>query len=425
MLTFKKGVFPHEAKLTSSSQIVAAHLPTKVILPLQQHIGAQCEPLVKIGDKVTICQKIAESNNPNSVPIHASISGTVVDIADYATPLGFETRSIVIEQGNAAEAQPKLPQADYSQQQLLDVIKEAGIVGLGGAAFPTHLKLQPKQHVDTLILNGCECEPYLTSDHRLMLEHAKEIIMGLRVEMKVLGVSKAYIAIESNKSDAMLALQKELPNNSEIAVVALKTKYPEGAEKILIKAVTGRYCRHTKLPSEVGVVVSNVATAKAIHDAVYLGKPLIERVVTVTGAVANPQNLLVRIGTPVRELLDFCKASNFQMLIVGGPMMGISQYTDQVPVINGTTGILVFDHAEEQHISHCIRCGRCVDACPYNLLPTTIAKASQKGMYMLAELHYAMECMECGCCAYVCPSKIPLVQHIRLAKAEIAKRKQK
>jgi electron transport complex protein RnfC len=426
MFTFKKGVLLPEEKLTAKSPIVVAPLPDKVVIPLQQHIGAPCEPLVKVGERVRIYQKIADTKIPNSAPIHASASGTVVDIADFPSPLGVDAKSIVIERNGDKE--PDLRKKDvesYSSKRLLELVRESGIVGLGGAAFPTHLKLQPQKPVDTIILNGSECEPYLTSDHRLMLEHAQDIIMGLRVEMKILGVQKAYIGIEDNKRDAVLSLQKFVENDKTIKVVELKTKYPEGAEKILIKAILNRECPHSSLPSEVGVVVSNVATAKAIYDAVYYERPLIERVVTVTGAVKKPQNLLVRIGTPLKILLDFCKSSEPQKIVVGGPMMGVAQYTDQVPVTKATTGIVVFDKPVEERPMHCIRCGRCVDACPYNLVPTTIAKASEKGKFQLAELYHAMECMECGCCSYVCPSNIPLVQHIRVAKAEIMKGKKK
>lgn len=423
--SFKKGVHPREEKLTQDKPIILGPIPKKVIIPLQQHIGQACEPIVNIGDKVKLYQKIAEPKGKISAAVHSSICGKVVDICEFPTPLGISTKSIVIERNDEKEQQLDFDKSadNYNPRQLLDLIREAGVVGLGGACFPTHIKLQPTKPIDTLIVNGCECEPFLTNDHRLMLEKAEEIIKGAKIELKILGIEKAMIAIERNKEDSIAHFEKLLKDEKDISVVCLKTKYPQGAEKILIKAVLNRNCRHSALPMDVGVIVSNVATAKAIYNAVYYKKPLVERVVTVTGDVNSPQNILVRIGTLVRDLINFCNGyrGTPAKLIAGGPMMGVANYTDEVPVTKGTTGILVLNRLQEETKIHCVNCSRCVDACPYNLLPTTIAKASEKSNWQLAELYHAMECMECGCCAYVCPSKIPLVQHIRLAKAEIAK----
>jgi electron transport complex protein RnfC len=419
--SFKRGVHLRDSKLSADAKIVQAPVPKRVVIPLLQHIGAPCEPLVKIGDKVKRYQKIADTKAPCSAPIHASISGTVTDISKHPSPNGTNVLSIVIEQsGEDGSAPKKDTKADrLSPEQLLERIREAGIVGMGGAGFPTHIKLKPKTKVDTVVLNGSECEPFLTADHRLMVEHAEEIMKGLELEMKILKVRRAIVAIEENKQEAVEEMRKFA--NKRIEVIPLKTKYPEGAEKILIKAVLGRECAHTRLPSGVGVVVSNVATAKAIHDAVYYRKPLTERVVTVTGDVSEPKNFMVRIGTPIHDLISICGAGNPDKIISGGPMMGVAQYTDKVPVSKTCNGVLVISKAVDETPLHCIRCGRCVDACPYFLVPTEIARAAEHGRFGLADHLHAKECMECGCCSYVCPSNIPLVQHIRVAKAETLK----
>jgi electron transport complex protein RnfC len=426
-LTFKKGVHPSWERVGGAKQSVKFLDPKKVIIPLQQHIGAVCDPLVNIGDSVSCYQKIGDSRQSISAAVHSSVSGNVIDICDYFSPSGFLVKSVIIE--SSMQNGPVLgsdPDVDsYGQKKILDIIRDSGIVGLGGAGFPAHIKLQPSKPVDTLIVNGCECEPYLTCDYSLMLENTQDIIEGIRLELKVLGIRNAFIALEANKPDAIAAFGRLLEADKDISVAVLRTKYPQGAEKLLIYSVLGRVCRHSALPMDAGVIVSNVATAKAIFDAVYYRKPLVERIVTVAGAVKNPQNILVKIGTPVRDIIDFCGGyvGKPKKLVVGGPMMGVANYTDEIPVTKLTGGILVLDNVPDETVVPCINCGRCVDVCPYNLLPTTIAKASQKENWQLAQLYYAAECMECGCCSYVCPSKIPLVQHIRLAKLEMARRK--
>ena len=318
-----------------------------------------------------------------------------------------------------------------SSEQILNIIKEAGIVGMGGATFPTHVKLSPPpgKDIDTMILNGAECEPYLTSDHRLMIERPEDVVFGLMAFMKVLNVKKGFIGIENNKPDALEAVYNAAKDKEGIEVVALKTKYPQGAEKQLIHACTGREVPSGGLPADAGVVVNNVGTAAAVANAIKKGMPLIERIVTVTGkGVKNPKNLLVKIGTSFREIIEQCGGFSGTpgKVIAGGPMMGIAQYSIDVPVIKGTSGILVLTE-EETMIpapSNCIRCGKCVEVCPINLMPVYISNYSLQDKFEQAEASNAMDCIECGSCSFVCPAKRPLVDSIRVAKREIlAKRK--
>ena len=466
MAFFTGGVHPSYNKLTANKEIKAAKIPKKVILPLSQHTGAVCEPLVNVGDEVKIGQKIAESKAYVSAPIHASISGRVIDISEQLSPLGNKVKSITIISGRKIEwhglvkprentealtkeqiidmseiatrnlpasARSKMAISEHAQEHaphlsagsVLDIIKEAGIVGLGGAMFPTHVKLNVKdKKIDTVILNGAECEPYLTCDHRLMLEQPDKIINGLKLIMKAVGAEKAYIGIEDNKKDAVELLTKKLKNEKNIEVKELKTIYPHGAEKMLICSITQRKVPPRKLPLDVGVVVSNVQTAKAVYDAVYEGKPLIERIVTVTGDVKNPQDMLVKIGTPFKDLIEECGgyAKEPFKLIAGGPLMGIAQPNADVPVIKGTSGILALSKIEIEKEKPCIKCAACVDVCPVILMPNIIAEYSKHERYDDADKVFALDCFECGCCSFVCPSKIPLVERIKKAKAEIIKK---
>ncbi len=318
-----------------------------------------------------------------------------------------------------------------SQKEIVEIIKQAGIVGMGGAMFPTHVKfaIPEGKKVDTIVINGAECEPMLTCDHRIMLEYTADVVMGIKLILKVSGAKKAIIGIEQNKPDAIKTLTEKAADHSDIEVVGLRTRYPQGAEKMLIYALTGRKVPCGGLPLDIGVVVNNVGTAKAIYDAVYKGKPLIERVVTITGDVKKPQNLLVKVGTSFAELIKQCNGTEGTpvKIINGGPMMGIAQSTDEVPVLKGTSGILVQNKETvvKDKERDCIRCGKCIDVCPMNLMPTMISQYAKKDDFETCSDYNAMDCFECGSCAYACPSKIPLVHWIKIAKAEICKKKAK
>jgi electron transport complex protein RnfC len=365
-----------------------------------------------------------------SAPVHSSISGKVVAISDFPQPSGRMVPSVVIESDGKDEGIPFSDNPDYLNldvDEIKDRIKNAGIVGLGGAAFPTSVKLSPPKEkpVDTVILNGAECEPYLTADHRLMVERSQEIVMGLKLIMKALGVAEGYIGIENNKPDAIKAMEEGASGEPDIKVLTLKVKYPQGAEKMLIKAVKGREVPSKGLPMDVGVVVQNVGTALAIYEAVRYNKPLIERVVTVTGnGVKEHKNLMVRIGTLISELIEQCGGltEDAAKVISGGPMMGFAQWSLDVPVVKGTSGILVLTEKECIHTDEyfaCIRCGSCIDICPMGLNPSMLSILSEKGRYEETKEYNVFDCFECGSCAYVCPSNRPMVQFMRLAKSQV------
>ena len=439
-LSFKGGVHPlkrihHGKYFSEKSPIKRCSVPDEVILPLTQHIGAPAVSLVKEGDKVDLGQKIAEAGGFVSVPVYASVSGTIKEIKACQTISGIPCASIIIENDHEDRISPDIKKpADISElepKQIVELIKEAGIVGLGGAAFPTHVKLSPppEKKIDTLIINGAECEPYLTADHRVMLEHPKEVIRGTKAVMKALDIKSAYIAIEDNKKDAIKAIE-EAAKNEGIDVKTLKVKYPQGAEKQLIYAVTKRQVPSGKLPMDVGAVVVNVGTAYQISLAVDKGLPLYERVVTVTGSVNQPSNLIIRLGTPISHVISFVGgfSGSVAKIIAGGPMMGITQQNLDAPIVKGSSGILVLDHkmADARAESDCIRCGKCVYVCPMGLEPYLLNAYSEKNDFAAAEKANAFDCMECGCCSYICPANRYLVQSIRLAKAEvIAQRKRK
>ncbi|EOC99838.1 electron transport complex subunit RsxC [Caldisalinibacter kiritimatiensis] len=435
-LTFKGGIHPpHYKKATEGVPIERAKAPETVVIPMQQHIGAPCEPVVKVGDKVKVGQKIGEPKAFVSAPIHSSVSGVVKKITSMNTPTGSKVTCVVIESdGNNEVHETVKPKGDLdslSGKEIVEVVKEAGITGMGGAGFPTHVKLSPPsdKKIDTVILNGAECEPYLTADHRLMLEQPEKVVFGLKAIMKAVGVEKGYIGIENNKPDAVEAMEKVVANEPNIEVASLVTKYPQGDEKRLINAVTGREVPSGGLPMDVGVVVNNVGTAAAIADAIQTGMPLIERIVTITGsAIKEPKNLIVKIGTSFKEVIEQCEGYKGQLgkIVSGGPMMGIAQFTDEVPVIKGTSGILVLNEKEAKvpDPQPCIRCGKCVDICPVNLQPLFLSQFSLRKMYDEADKYHILDCIECGSCSFVCPSKRPLVEAIRVGKREvIAKRK--
>jgi len=394
---------------------------------------------VKAGDYVKRGQVIAETAAFITSPIHASISGTVKELKAFPHPVLGECDAVLIE-GDGRDVSheaisPRKDAASLKRDEILDIIKKCGIVGLGGAAFPAHVKLAPPKGktIDTVLLNGAECEPYLNCDYRLMLEKAEEILKGLAVIMKALSVEKAFIAIEDNKPDAISAMQRALNKNDrlytiyDIRVIALKTKYPQGGEKQLIKAVLGKEVPPGKLPFDAGCVVSNVGTAYAAYEAVYYNKPLYERVVTFSGSsIGEPQNLLVRIGTRVSDLIAVLGGVKEEAgkVVFGGPMMGIAQYTRDVPIIKGTSGVLFLTGKEAApgYEYPCIRCARCLDVCPVNLMPTRIFQYARKERWEDAEALHPVDCMECGACAYECPSRIPLVHYIKITKARLIKK---
>jgi Na+-translocating ferredoxin:NAD+ oxidoreductase subunit C len=434
--TFPGGIYPDCCKnLSKDSKIRQAKLPLQVIIPLIQHIGAPCKPVVKPGDAVKAGTLIAQSEKFISAPIHSSISGVVKAIKKSAHPVLGNCEAVIIESDQKDEKAYNLSACpddieNLTPEDIREKTKSAGIVGMGGAAFPTHVKLSPPKdkNLDIFILNGAECEPYLTCDDRMMQEHSHEIIKGMLLIMRAIGVGKGIIAIEDNKPKAIESMSAAIEGlritSYELRVTKLPTKYPQGGEKQLIKVLTGREVPALKLPFDVGCVVDNVQTAYAIYEAVYFNKPLFERAVTVTGdAIKEPSNLLVRIGTPVSSLVSECGGIKGKLgkLVIGGPMMGIAQYTEDIPVTKSVSGILLLSQKysgfkEEQY---CIRCGKCKQSCPVKLIPTEIAKAAEYGRFEIATMLNAADCIECGCCSYVCPSNIPLVQLIKYAKRAI------
>jgi electron transport complex protein RnfC len=433
--SFQGGVHPSEEKISGDTPIEELGIPERVVVPLSQHIGAPCEATVSPGDRVQKGDCVGQATGFVSVNIHASISGVVKSIGSFPHPLGRPLPAVEIESdGEDTWTDALKPHEDYmelSPEELKEIIRDMGMVGMGGAAFPTHVKLSPPKEkpIDTFIINGAECEPYLTADHRLMLEDSESIIEGGRIAMRCLGVDRGIIAIESNKPDAieeMAAVAGDIP---ELEVVALRVQYPQGAEKQLIKTLLNREVPFSGgLPMDVGVIVQNVGTLSAIYRGVRFGVPLIERVTTVTGSgIREPKNLRVRIGTPIRELIEACGGFSTEAgkVIMGGPMMGVSQYSLEVPVVKGTSGILVqpLSEVEEGIANVCIRCGSCVRTCPSRLMPTVLAVFAQRDMFDEAERYDVGDCIECGCCNYVCPARIPLVQLLRYAKAEVLARR--
>ncbi len=429
--TFKGGIHPpYNKELASGKAIKKGPIPKEVTIPLQQHIGAPCEALVKAGDRVEVGQKIGEAGAFVSAPVHASVSGTVKDVTQVTNFTGANVMSVII---TADEKQPEFAKKtdkdldSLSADEIREIAKEAGLVGMGGAAFPTHVKLSPPKEnpVDTVIINGCECEPFLTCDHRQMLERTNDMIAGARLLQKAVGANGVIIGVEANKMDAVDALRSSIGDDKDLSVEVLEVKYPEGAEKMLIFALTGRRVPPGKLPSEVGCLVQNVGTAIALYEAAAWGKPLYERVLTITGpGIREPGNLIAAIGTPISQLIDFCGGTvgNPVKLIVGGPMTGWAQSEDSASVIKGTSGVVMLtsDVVEAGEESECVRCGKCIDSCPMFLSPNFIVQATKRGQWDKAEQWGALDCFECGCCSFDCPALIPHVQYTRTAKAKIA-----
>ncbi|MEW6618855.1 MAG: electron transport complex subunit RsxC [bacterium] len=433
VLTFKGGIHPRDEKVWTQDKVIREmSLPGKVVIPLRQHIGAPCELCVAKGDEVKTGQVIGKSPGYVCANVHATISGKVIEIGQMPHPVLGSCLAITIESDNEnkwVELESHRDWERFPKEKLRGIIKEAGIVGLGGAGFPTHVKLSPPEDkpIDTIILNGAECEPYLTADQRIMIERAKDITVGLKIIMKVLEAKKALIAIEINKPSVLSLMAKATKEEKNIKVIPLQTKYPQGGEKQLIKAVLSREVPSGGLPLDVGVVVQNAATTLAIMEAVILGKPLIDRIVTVTGlAIKEPQNLRVRIGTLFQNVIDACGGFDKEpgKIIMGGPMMGLSQKNTEVPVIKTTSGILVLPKKETRISSHrdCIRCGRCIEVCPMRLMPNMLSILVERGRFNEAKDYHLLDCIECGCCGYVCPSNRSLVHFIKLGKFKISKK---
>lgn len=432
LLTFKGGIHPYEGKELTMDKPIEVYLPKgDMVYPLSQHIGAPAKPLVKKGDRVLAGQKIAEAGGFVSAHIHSSVSGTVKCIESRLTAGGNKVNSIVIENDEAFEsvdysANVK-PLEDMSREDIIAAIQEAGIVGMGGAGFPTHVKLSPKniEAIDYIIVNGSECEPYLTSDYRRMMEVPEKIVKGLEVVLKLFPNASGIIAIEDNKPKAIQLLKEMVSNNPKIKVNKMKTKYPEGAERQLIYANTKRYINSNMLPADAGCIVHNIDTLVAIYEAIYNGKPLIERIVTVTGdAIVNPKNYKVLLGTNFQELIDAAggyKKDEPEKIIAGGPMMGKAVISTDIPIVKGSSAILCMqeDEVAACEPSNCIRCGRCVSVCPGRVNPSKLAKLAELGKIDEFVEQDGMECCECGCCSYICPAKRHLTQTIAATRKNI------
>ena len=430
ILTFRRGVHPHEGsggkRVTGALPVEEAAAPSTVAVPLSQHVGTPCKPLVKPGEPVLMGQKIGMPDGFVSAAVHSPVSGIVKSVQMRTVAGGQRVNAVIIENNALDERDPSLmPVRDADDPaQLLEAIREAGIVGMGGAAFPTHVKLSPPKDkpIDTVILNGAECEPYLSGDHRAMVEDAPAILNGLRIAAKITGAKQMYIGVEDNKPDAIQSL-RDAAEGTGAQVFALKTKYPQGGEKQLIYALTGRRVPTGGLPMDVGCVVVNASTAAAISRAVYEGTPLIERVVTVAGAVREPKNLRVRIGVDIESVIEQCGGADQSVnkVVLGGPMMGLCAYNPHTPVTKGVSGILLLsDHTKEKPLSNCIRCAGCVSVCPMGLMPLTLYALTRKGHYERArDEQRLLSCIECGSCAYQCPARLPLVQQFRAAKSAL------
>ncbi len=443
-LTFKKGIHPKHAKNFTKNREIEVVMPEgDVTIMLQQHIGAPCKPLVKVGDEVLVGQKIGDSESFVSAPVHATVSGKVKKITDVLHPNGSMVSGIIIDndgQYNEIEMKPKDPYT-MSKDDILTTVREAGIVGMGGAGFPTFIKLNPPKDktIDYIIVNGAECEPYLTSDHRVMLEETDRVVLGLSVILSMYPDAKGVIGIEDNKPDAIKAMEEaveafkassNLPFAKNMSVATLATKYPQGAEKQLIYSVTKREVPAGKLPADAGCIVQNIDTVVAIHRAFFRGRPLMRRIVTLSGEnVKNPGNYKVRIGTSYRQLIEHAGGliDESKKIISGGPMMGIALFSVDVPIIK-TSGAILLLSDNEMHTgeeSACIRCGKCVGACPMNLLPLELDKFARHKAHDRFDTYKGMNCIECGSCSFVCPSKRHLVHAIRTTKRTIMAERRK
>ncbi|MFA6233551.1 MAG: electron transport complex subunit RsxC [Bacteroidota bacterium] len=433
--TFQGGIHPPEEKeLSENCSFEHMPAPSMVVLPLSQHLGKPARPLVDKRATVARGQVIAEADGYISAPMHSPVAGTVKSIGRESNSNGYMKEALVIIPAEAKDGEdipapilmPPLDPDKATVEEIRTRVRDAGIVGQGGAAFPTFVKLTPPEGkaIDTVILNGCECEPYLTRDDRFMLERPDAIVSGLKLIMRALGVQNGVVGIENNKPQSIAAMEKALRGQPGLSVCALQTKYPQGAEKMLIKAVKGREVPPGKLPLNVGVVIQNIGTAVAIHDAVAKGEPSITAALTVTGrGIRTPKNLIVPIGTPIAEVIAFCGGltDTAAKVIVGGPMMGVAQHDLNAPVMKATSGIVVLTHDEvrRQQETACLRCGKCIEVCALHLIPTRLARLAQLNFIEEAEQLSITTCMECGSCAFTCPANIPLVQWLRLGKQRV------
>ena len=429
-LTFRGGLHIPDRKLTAKKPVEDLQGTDLHYFPINQHKGAPLSPIVKAGDYVKVGQKIADTEEFVAAPVHSSVSGTVKEITQHVNAIGIKTDTVVIENDykyELAESIKPIEDIDMlTTREKLWVIRDAGLIGLGGAGFPTHVKLNPPKAVEFLIVNGAECEPYITSDHRRMLEDTDEIIEGIEILKKVLDVKKAYVGIEANKRDAIDALTRATRFNDTTEIMTPKTKYPQGAEKQLIKAITGRNVPSGKIPADVGAVVVNADTVYNVWRAFKKGLPVIDRIVTVSGdAVNKPGNFRVPLGVPVSYMIE--QADGFkaepQKIIIGGPMMGVAQYTTDVPVAKTTSAVVALLEADTTYDENlpCIRCGKCVNNCPMGLMPNHLNEASLSRDIEKAQKYNILDCMECGLCSYTCPAKKNMLQNISAFKPEVIK----
>lgn len=437
-LTFRGGIHPYEGKELSKDHPIEKYLPKgDLVYPLSQHIGAPSVPCVKKGDTVLAGQKIADAGGFVSVPLHASVSGTVKGIEKRLNATGSMVDCIVIENDQQYQ-ETEFQEArleDLTKEEILNRIKEGGVVGMGGAGFPTHVKLAPKDpsKIEYILVNGAECEPYITSDYRRMIEEPEKVVKGLQVILTLFDSAKGYICIEDNKPDCIAKMKELVKDIDRIEVKEMMTKYPQGGERTLIYAATGREINSTMLPADVGCVVDNVETVISVYKAVILGRPVNSRVVTVTGdGIKEPKNLLVLAGTDMSELVDTAGGlkAKIAKAISGGPMMGFALYDLHVPCTKTTSAFLFLEHdavsGAQEIQTACINCGRCVSVCPGHVLPARLAKLAERGDMAGFEALDGMECCECGCCSYICPAKRPLTQSIKsMRKMVLASRRKK